>query len=210
MKNIAFDFDLTLVNTRTSIIESLRRTFEQLNLISSYDIERSFDAIKALKLRGQIEYLLQQKLSGVKLENIVSCYMTNYLEFGISKTILFDGVPEMFELFSNKGFCIHIVSAKSEVNLLKSIEFVGIRPDFVIANVAGHEKSKYLVQTGCTTYVGDANLDVDVAKTADCKSIIINADKSEVKSWQNAPDFHFIDIKEFLDWLQNTANVDSI
>lgn len=210
MKQIAFDFDMTLADTKHSILESLKHTFEMLGLEPKYDIDSSFEALKALKIKEQIRYLLPNSKVIMDITTIVDCYLRNYLEFGIPKTNLFDGVLEMFELLKIKGFNLHIVSAKSEVNLMKSIEFTGLIPDYVVANVAGDEKASYLVKTKCNTYVGDARADIEVATIARCQSIIVNPNFSEVASWQQKPNWHFFNVMELLKWIKLESNLSLI
>lgn len=140
MRNIGFDFDLTIADTKDAVINSIKETFEIMEIHTRYDLGLDFNQFKGLKLREQIAFLTQGNLTEQQLEAAIDCYMSVYAEIGILKTKLFEGVQELFRYLEHSGFAIHIVSAKSQINLLRSIEFTELKPYAVIGGVAREKK----------------------------------------------------------------------
>lgn len=207
MRHIGFDFDLTIADTKDAVISSIKETFEIMEIHAHYDLNLDFNQFKGLKLREQITFLTQGNLTGQQLEATSDCYMRVYAEIGILKTKLFEGVQELFGYLEDNDFAIHVVSAKSQVNLRKSIEFTQLKPYAVIGGIAREKKSQYLIDSGCSSYVGDMEIDIEIANRAACKSILINYLKEETKGWKLIPDKEFDSISSFFDWIQIEENL---
>lgn len=50
-------------------------------------------------------------------------------------------------------------------------------------------------------------IDIEIAKRAACKSILINYLKEETKVWKLIPDKEFDSISSFFDWIQIEENL---
>jgi phosphoglycolate phosphatase-like HAD superfamily hydrolase len=210
LRSIAFDFDLTIADTKNAIVSTLVQTFQVLGKTPKFDIALNFELLKSLKLKEQIKLLLDDEGDLQSLNRIISRYMELYRLDGIKKTVLFPGVVELFDFLHKADFEIHIVSAKSQKNLDYSIVYTNLKADKIIGNVSGQEKSEYLQKFRCATYVGDAEIDVDVARNAKCLSIILNSNVKEINTWQIPPDFHFESVRDFYAWVRSSENLELV
>lgn len=209
-RSIGFDFDLTVADTKHAIVSTLIQTFQVLKINPKLDIESNFDKLKSLKLKEQVHLLLEDVDNLLLIDQVIAQYMELYRVDGVKKTVLFHGVVELFEFLKHNKFKIHIVSAKSQKNLDYSVAFTQLVADEVIGNISGREKSYYLQKSGCTTYVGDARIDIEVARDAKCLSIILNPNINEIAAWEDAPDYHFESINDFYSWLRFSRNLELV
>jgi phosphoglycolate phosphatase-like HAD superfamily hydrolase len=207
MKNIAFDFDFTLADTSASILSSLEFAFHTSGFRPKLSISDDFSKVKGLKLREQIVAIAGESVPNSDLNFMIEQFMNFYRKEGMKKTVLYPGIYELFDFFSGKDIATHIVSAKSKVNLVATIEFFELKPTKLIGGVALGEKVDYLISEGCSTYVGDMDIDVEISRRAGCNSVILHAPKNQTYKWNNQADFYFDTLQEFISWVEDEKNL---
>ena len=205
---IAFDFDMTLADSAEAVIESLYLAFKGSGLIiEREEIENQFWKIKGRKVEDQIKHFLPKR-DLISLSPIVhNAFMEHYSMVGLEKTKPFDGTVDLICFLRQYDFKIVIVSAKSIVNLDKSLRILHIETDKVLGNLYGFEKTQKIKEHSALAYVGDLEVDVEIAQAADCLSIILNTQSEEIANWQKKPNYQFTTPRKFLSWLQQENNL---
>lgn len=210
MPGIAFDFDMTLAETSEAVYATLLSSFTLVSIPMVTNPTTDFPSLRGLKLREQLIGMSLNQLSESDLEELEVAFMKQYPSIGVPKSKLFSGVRELFETLHACKIPIHIVSAKSPTNLELSLHYLGLEPDKWIGGIFGEQKIDYLVQNSCSTYVGDAPIDAEIARKAFCKAIIINNSNECIGDWVIQPDYVFSNPNDFLSWLRNSKNLQTL
>lgn len=207
---IAFDFDMTLVDSNSGVLATITKSFEQKSIEMVDDPTRHFTTLRGLKLREQIERMAAIPLANDQIGDLECIFGLIYPETGVGGTKVFPFVVEILSLLQTKRIDTHIVSAKGNKNLQLSLETLGIWSSAWIGDVSGKEKTEYLRQNGCTTYVGDMAVDVEIARETPCTSIIINNAREDTGTWLALPDFQFSSTQEFYEWIRIPRNLEAL
>lgn len=129
-KNIVFDLDGTLTDSRSGIINSYIAALKSLGHIP----EPSFDFSQVI---GPPVHEVMERLLGnfgdKRTSEGVAAHWTHYARVGIFQNALYDGIKAMIEALHSQGCRIYIASAKRQslaVHVLKNLEildkFVGV------------------------------------------------------------------------------------
>ena len=189
---IGFDFDMTLVDTSNSLLETLKVVFPREYKLQ---IEQSKFQLNGLPLdQILLNYCHQKDLSKFKKE-----FMTAYQTVGVKNAKLIPGAVESLEIVHQMGYDPVIISAKSGENLTKLIKIFNLPIKKIHSEKHGKEKTKTMIGEKTILYIGDQESDVSAAHSVPIPALRLmgDADSSEtVANWQ------LNDISMFPRWFQ--------
>jgi len=164
-KYVAFDFDLTLVNSS----EAIKKTI--VHVLENYNIQPTIHEVNnCLHLPlNKIFNVWKRKLDIAIAEEM---YLEKYFDLCTEGAFLLPGAKDLLENLTRRNIEIVIVSAKKEKNLQKMLKFFGLDQYDSYGDVFLETKAEVLRKKGCKFYVGDHPNDVLAARLANCKSII--------------------------------------
>lgn len=179
MKNILFDLDGTLTDSREGILKSIQYA------LSCYGIEEDME--KLGMFLGPPAHLAFQEFYGFSEEKafeITNVFRKRYSEKGIYENCVYDGIKELLEKFCADGMRLCVATSKPQVYTDKILENFDMRRYFdtvigsdldgilcnksdIIAKViefGGYDKSECIM-------IGDRKYDIIGAKQNGIKSI---------------------------------------
>ena len=173
-KNIIFDFDGTLINSKPGVVKTFQRIVEEL--ISKQAKEQEIIQLSGKPLVQIISILLDTN-DKVLIKKGSDLFREYYNGQGIYQNIVYPGIKEMLELFKNKHYQLFIVSNKIEQFIIKILEQHNFKKYFtcIIGTSGTDTKSKKsdLVRSILTDYklnkketvmIGDTENDIIAAK----------------------------------------------
>lgn len=123
IKNILFDLDGTLTDSRQGILGCFQHTVSEL---SGYTY--SNDEIMAhvgIPLRTILGTLLVTNEEAM-IENAVRVYREKFAEIGITGNTLYPGIQEMLSTLKGKGRKLYVVTMKNRFDAEKVIDYIGL------------------------------------------------------------------------------------
>ncbi len=173
-KNIIFDFDGTLVNSKPGVIKTFQRIIEEM-------VSRKAEGKEIIKLSGkplvQMISVLLDTNDEVLIKKGSSLFKEYYSKEGIYQNIVYSGTKEMLEFFKNQDYQLFIVSNKIELFINKILEQHNLKKYFInIIGTNGNDlksKKSDLVKSMLTNYklnkeetvmIGDTENDIIAAK----------------------------------------------
>lgn len=154
----AFDLDMTLIDSRTTILEAFGAVGDELRV--PIDL-RAVDRRLGLKLENELRFWVREG----DLEAAVACYRRHYLERA-GRTNLLPGAAEALATVETAGYEPAIVTAKHPIPANACLEATGLAVDRRYCEVHGAEKSAVLRELCATFYVGDTPDDMEAARGA--------------------------------------------
>ena len=206
-KNIIFDFDGTIADSKTCSLIATKKAFndyglnipsdEQIEYYMGIPIEESFNLMSAIKLNDK------------ELTELMTLFRENYKETEAHHLKIYKGMQEQLESL-HQNYKLFVVSSKSTNVLERNLSKLGVAKLFV--EVIGSDKvkkykpspdgiiyilQKYDLQKKETIYVGDAVFDIKMAKNADIDSCAVTwgSHSIEVLKAEN-PNFIINNVKE--------------
>ena len=174
-KTLILDFDVTLADTKESIIQTMKFVAHSFN-IQNVD-ENLIESLIGLPLKTTFEkaFSLDEKL----IEEATLIYREHYNEIVIDTISLFDGVKETLLDFYYKGINLTVASSKGKAALIKILKKQNIYDIFSF--VGGEEDAKnkkpspdivnliidkYNYQLNECLVVGDTIFDIEMGQRA--------------------------------------------
>ena len=183
--NIAFDFDMTLVDTSRGIIDTTKAVLSEFSPQMD-DAEKSALRTFGLPLKNIFIDFVPLGMES----QAISRFMDLYPTIGVAGSTLVPEVVETLTALGNQGHTLSLISAKSGINLNLMLGHHGLSFECVISDVHGTEKSRHMVDLGVDLYVGDQESDVAAARAAGCKICIIRTNfNADIAMWETQPDF---------------------
>ncbi|HHS3000651.1 TPA: HAD family hydrolase [Staphylococcus argenteus] len=206
-KNIIFDFDGTIADSKTCSLIATKKAFndyglnipsdEQIEYYMGIPIEESFNLMSAIKLNDK------------ELTELMALFRENYKETEAHHLKIYKGMQEQLESL-HQNYKLFVVSSKRTNVLERNLSKLGVAKLFV--EVIGSDKvkkykpspdgiiyilQKYDLQKKETIYVGDAVFDIKMAKNADIDSCAVTwgSHSIEVLKAEN-PNFIINNVKE--------------
>jgi len=103
--------------------------------------------------------------------------MEMYSTIGISKTSLIDGAKELFDFCHSSNIPIYVISAKSEINLVKSLDFLGLKPSGFVGSLSTSGKAREIRRLELRFYLGDQISDAIAAEIGGASPVLIDLDQ---------------------------------
>lgn len=182
-KNLIFDFDGTIADSKECSIVATQKSFKErgleeptVNLIEYYmgiPIEKSFSLMSSVDLDDH------------QLEALIKTFRQNYKEVESSYLKLYKHMTEQLQLLS-KDKQLFVVSSKKTDVLIRNLEILDI--DHLFTEVIGSDKvnhykpsadginyilNKYQLENEETIYIGDAIFDIQMANSAKVASCAV-------------------------------------
>ncbi|CQD27046.1 HAD family hydrolase [Staphylococcus capitis] len=182
-KNLIFDFDGTIVDSKECSIVATQKSFKErgleeptVNLIEYYmgiPIEKSFSLMSSVDLDDH------------QLEALIKTFRQNYKEVESSYLKLYKHMTEQLQSLS-KDKQLFVVSSKKTDVLIRNLEILDI--DHLFTEVIGSDKvnhykpspdginyilNKYQLENEETIYIGDAIFDMQMANSAKVASCAV-------------------------------------
>ncbi|CDR20833.1 HAD family hydrolase [Staphylococcus argenteus] len=206
-KNIIFDFDGTIADSKTCSLIATKKAFndyglnipsdEQIEYYMGIPIEESFNLMSAIKLNEK------------ELTELMTLFRKNYKETEAHHLKIYKGMQEQLESL-HQNYKLFVVSSKRTNVLERNLSKLSVAKLFV--EVIGSDKvkkykpspdgiiyilQKYDLQKKETIYVGDAVFDIKMAKNADIDSCAVTwgSHSIEVLKAEN-PNFIINNVKE--------------
>jgi phosphoglycolate phosphatase-like HAD superfamily hydrolase len=162
---LGFDFDLTLADSRRSINDALDYAISQDMLARKHSLDIPLGTFTLDQIIKQLNVLDHEKFKS-NFKNI-------YLEHSYKKTLVSPNCVETLTILSSLGCKLVLISAKLEITLLHSLNYLGLNEFFskVVSVSQNGIKEQALIDTKVDTYIGDTQSDIDSANKAGCQSI---------------------------------------
>jgi len=182
-KNLIFDFDGTIADSKECSIVATQKSFKErgleeptVNLIEYYmgiPIEKSFSLMSSVDLDDH------------QLEALIKTFRQNYKEVESSYLKLYKHMTEQLQSLS-KDKQLFVVSSKKTDVLIRNLEILDI--DHLFKEVIGSDKvnhykpspdginyilNKYQLENEETIYIGDAIFDMQMANSAKVASCAV-------------------------------------
>lgn len=191
-----FDLDGTLIDSKIAILESAKRTLRSLRINSISDNQ----IIESIGV--PIQKLFETKLSGNELSYAVSEFQRDLLETGAKSTKVYPGIKTTLNELSDSNIKMAVVTNKP-TRLAKSILLdLGLESYFhlIVGLDSGRspkpsgqmllETMQFFAPLQCAFMVGDRAEDINAARDARVKSIlIIHEDHQTQNSMHSDPDY---------------------
>lgn len=199
---IIFDFDYTLADSSTGIIESANYALSKLNLPPASD-----DAIRrtiGLQLTETLKVLV-----GDEYAHLGKAFQDHFVERAdevmAESTFLFDFVPETIRKLADRGLNLGIVSSKYRRRIESVLDREGLLSNFSVI-VGGDDVTSFkpdpsglLSATGKLSrskanvlYVGDSLTDAETAKRASVPFIAVLSGVTERHEFSSHPVQHVL------------------
>ncbi len=156
---VGFDLDLTLVDSRPSVIA----VAEVLAREEGVPIDGH---LWASRLGPPLEDELRHWVPEADVQRVAERYRELLAEIGIPRTELLPGAREAVAAVHDLGGRVVVVTAKKDTLARQTLEFVGIEVDDVVGWVWREAKGVELARLRAQVYVGDHPHDVDGARVA--------------------------------------------
>ncbi len=158
---IGFDLDMTLVDSREAIVDSL------LHLAATYGTTGDPEALAAT-VGLPLDHVFPDLVPGVPYAEALAVYRARYLTHGVPISRPMPGALESLGLLREDGESVVVVSAKHAGHVHAVLAATGLRGlvDAVEGERFGEQKGEVLAAHGAWAYVGDHPGDVVGARHA--------------------------------------------
>ena len=188
MKNLIFDYDGTLVDSLPQIADVLNET------LTFYKLKPvSFKHISSFIGDGSLMLVIRAVNKSVSLSNkeiavIHDLYLENYNKVSNEKVVPYEGITEVLNELKNRGVTVSVVSNKPQKNVESGLAelFPNFKFDVIVGG--GNQQNlplkpnpamvNYVIEKlgankAETAYVGDSEVDIQVAKNAGVKGFSV-------------------------------------
>jgi len=214
-KLLIFDWDGTLMDSETRIVNCLRTSIMEAGFAS-----QSHDELKdviGLGLREALKQLCPDQNENL-IERMAETYRHAYLNIDKTPSELFPGVKLLLEELENQGYWLAIATGKGRQGLDQVLEYTQLGGRFHTTRCASETFSKphpqmleeILQQLGMDTaealMIGDTEYDMEMAKNAGMDSLAVSYGVHEVdRLLKHNPVACIDDITELPHYLNNLA-----
>lgn len=159
----AFDLDMTLIDSRTTILAAFDAAAGELQVAIDLD---AVDARLGLKLEDELRHWIAEG----DLDDAVACYRRHYLDRAKTTTLL-PGATEALDAVRTAGYESAVVTAKHPASALVCISAAGLSFNHTYCSVHGRGKASILSELSAVFYVGDTPDDMTAARHANVVAI---------------------------------------
>lgn len=178
-KMIIFDLDGTLLNTLTTLKDTLNCALTAANL-PNVSLKQTSDMIG----RGIRNLILQASNNDERIDYMYDVFMDYYRENYLVNTFPYEGIVEVVNKLKEK-YILGVISNKNGEISQKLIEhFFPNKFDFIIGDRMGFPRKpdptvinyimeKYGLTTADFIYIGDSEVDVQTIKNANLNGLVV-------------------------------------
>jgi uncharacterized protein len=192
---VAFDLDMTLVNTAPGVADVLTVLAEE------FGIEIPVDEV-AGNIGPPLHLLLEPYVPAEAMDTLIDRFRELYVDHAIHPASAFDGAVESIAAVRRHGGRVLVVTGKYEPNARRHVEHLALDVDHVTGLVIGAAKAEVLVREGASILVGDHVHDVEGARSAGVTSVsVLTGACSEDELVGAGTDVVLADLTLFPAWL---------
>ena len=171
MLTVGFDLDLTLVDSRPSVVAVAELLAQEYGVAIDGHLWAS-------RLGPPLEQELAHWVAPELVDEVADRYRALMREHGVALSVALPGAAEAVEAVRRHGRAV-VVTAKQKALAEQTLAFLGIEVDAVHGWLWGPKKAEALLAECATVYVGDHPHDVDGARAAGAVSIGVRTGGSE-------------------------------
>ncbi|HEY95712.1 MAG TPA: HAD hydrolase-like protein [Dehalococcoidia bacterium] len=138
LKNILFDLDGTITDSREGVIGCFQHTLKELT--GSYSEESTIMNLIGTPIRTIFNKLLQTDNEQL-ITKAISIYRDKYAEIGITGNTIYPGIAELLFSLHGKPYFIYIVTMKNTQDSEKVVRYIGF--DHLIQKIYGPSLEGY-------------------------------------------------------------------
>ena len=161
---VGFDLDLTLIDSRASILASFRA------VASGTGVSLDLDEIET-RMGLKLEDELAHWFDATQIAAVAALYRRHYVAIAPTSTTAMPGAHESLRAVKESGAETVIITAKHESSVGLCLEATGLSADQVFTLAHGPEKAVILRRIGASLYVGDTPADVRAARDASVTAV---------------------------------------
>jgi phosphoglycolate phosphatase-like HAD superfamily hydrolase len=192
---VAFDLDMTLIDTVPGVSSTLVALAEELGL------ELPVDEVTS-RLGPPLDVLLQGHVPADAMTRVVDRFRELYVEHAIHSVAALDGAVESIAAVRHHGGRVVVVTGKYEPNARRHVEHLALDVDHVSGLVVGAGKADVLRREGASILVGDHVHDVEGARAAGITSVsVLTGGCAEEELVEAGTDVVLADLTVFPAWL---------
>jgi phosphoglycolate phosphatase-like HAD superfamily hydrolase len=193
---VAFDLDMTLVDTAPGVARTLTALGGELG------VELPVDDL-ASRLGPPLHMLLDGHLPAESMDAAIDRFRELYAEHAIECVAALEGAVESIAAVRRHGGRVVVVTGKYEPNARRHVEHLALDVDHVVGLVVGVGKADVLLQHGASILVGDHVHDVEGARAAGITSVsVLTGGCSEDELVGAGTDVVLADLTVFPAWLE--------
>ena len=168
---VGFDLDMTLVDSRPGILDTLAALEEETGVAVSGPA--MLDAL----LRRNLDLEFAERFPPTRARELADRFRQLYAELGVPGTFLLPGADRAVDAVHESGGKVVVITAKYEPNARRCLDHVGLRVGHEVDGVDGWrygpQKADAIVEHGVAAYVGDTTGDVRAALAAGAHSVAV-------------------------------------
>lgn len=210
-KLIVFDWDGTLMDSETRIVNCMKASIEDMGLES-----RSRDQLKNIIGLGLKEalYALYPEIDDDSLARLVERYRHHFLHEDKTPSALFEGAIDMLAALNDAGYFLAIATGKGRIGLEHALADSAVGHLFHASRCADETRSKphplmleelieyFGVEASHAIMVGDTEFDLEMATNANTQSVAVSYGVHHRDRLLNhAPLACVDDVKQLHSWL---------
>jgi phosphoglycolate phosphatase len=193
---VGFDLDMTLIDSRPGIAETLRAISEETGVAIDADLVVS-------RLGPMLEDEMAEWFPADEVLAVSDRYRELYADLGIPGTFLLPGALDAVAAVRRVGGRSVIVTAKYEPNAHLCLAHVGLEVDAVVGWRHGPGKAEALTEHGAAIYVGDTPPDVHGARAAGAVAVGVTTGPHDRSALLDAgADVVFESLTQFPQWFR--------
>lgn len=211
IKLLVFDWDGTLADSASAIVDAMQSAIRELSLDSRSD--QDIRNIIGLGLMEAVNVLFPE-LNVSDLESLANKYRHQYVLSNQGKTRLFPRTQETLQELKNLDYQMAIATGKSRKGLDNSLRDTGIGDYFHFTRCADETFSKphpqmlldimdnFAIEPGNAVMIGDSEYDMQMATSAGVRSIAVSyGSQNRERLLEYKPDACLDCISELVHWL---------
>lgn len=193
---VAFDLDMTLVDSRRGIELSLLTLAQQF--------KRHIDADTFVASLGPpLSEALSPWFSQAELPAAIETFRHNMAEFGVVNVTPLPGAAEAMAAAREAGYRVVVITTKIEANAAATLRNAGLEADEIVGDVWADGQAIPLGPVGAACFVGDHPLDMAAALEAGIPGFgVTSGSSTEDELLEAGAQYVAASLAEFPYWLK--------
>lgn len=194
---VAFDLDMTLIDTVPGVVSTLTALGAELG------VDLPVDELTS-RLGPPLHVLLEPYVPADAMDTLIDRFRELYVDHAIHGVEAFPGAVESIAAVRRHGGRVVVVTGKYEPNARRHVDHLALDVDRVTGLVVGAAKADALLREGASILVGDHVHDVEGALAAGITSVsVLTGGCSEKELVEAGTDVVLADLTLFPDWLED-------
>ena len=196
---VAFDLDMTLIDSAPGVADTLTALIDELG--AELDLEIPVEEVTA-RIGPPLHQLLAPYVPAERMDTFVDRFRELYVDHAIHAVEALDGAVDAIAAVRRHGGRVVVVTGKYEPNARRHVEHLALDVDHVTGLVVGAAKADVLMREGASILVGDHVHDVEGARAAGVTSVsVLTGGSTEEELVEAGTDVVLADLTVFAAWL---------